>query len=76
MQHADIASALPTLTPTEKEVCRLIVGGKTICEIASILNKKPNNISTVRIHIRKKLGLATNEDLKEALLESLRMGGQ
>ena len=74
MQHADIASALPTLTPTEKEVCRLIVGGKTICEIASILNKKPNNISTVRIHIRKKLGLATNEDLKEALLESLRMG--
>ena len=74
MQHADIASALPTLTPTEKEVCRLIIGGKTICEIASILNKKPNNISTVRIHIRKKLGLATNEDLKEALLESLRMG--
>ena len=75
MQHADISAVIPTLTPTEKEVCRLIIGGKMIDEIASILNKTPNNISTVRIHIRKKLGLGTNEDLKDALLKSLRMGG-
>ena len=73
MRHASIASALPTLTPTEKEVCRLIIGGKTTIEIGSILNKTPNNISTVRIHIRKKLALAPNEDLKDALLKSLRM---
>ena len=75
MQHADISAVIPTLTPTEKEVCRLIIGGKMINEIASILNKTPNKISTVRIHIRKKLGLGTNEDLKDALLKSLRMGG-
>lgn len=75
MQHADISAVIPTLTPTEKEVRRLIIGGKMINEIASILNKTPNNISTVRIHIRKKLGLGTNEDLKDALLKSLRMGG-
>lgn len=68
MQHADISSVLPMMTPTESEVCRLIIGGKTILEIAAILNKTPNNISSVRIHIRKKLGLATNDDLKEALL--------
>lgn len=71
MQHADISAVLPTLTPTEQEVCRLIIGGKTILEIASILNKTPNNISTVRIHIRKKLGLATTDDLRESLLNAM-----
>ena len=69
MQHADISAILPTLTPTEQEVCRLIIGGKTIIEIASILHKNANNISSVRIHIRKKLGLAAGKDLREALLE-------
>jgi DNA-binding CsgD family transcriptional regulator len=69
MQHADISAVHPTLTPTEQEVCRLIIGGKTIIEIASILHKNANNVSSVRIHIRKKLGLATGKDLREALLE-------
>ena len=70
MQHANISSVLPTLTPTEQEVCRLIIGGNTIYEIASILNKTPNNISSVRIHIRKKLGLATSDDLREVLMKT------
>lgn len=70
MQHANISSVLPTLTPTEQEVCRLIIGGKTIYEIASILNKTPNNISSVRIHIRKKLGLATSDDIREVLMKT------
>lgn len=69
MQRADIATVLPTLTPTEQEVCRLIIGGKTIVEIASIMNKNTNNISTVRIHIRKKLGLTKEEDLRQVLLK-------
>ena len=69
MQRADISAILPTLTPTEQEVCRLIIGGKTITEIASILHKNANNVSSVRIHIRKKLGLAAGKDLREALLE-------
>ena len=70
MQHANISSVLPSLTPTEQEVCRLIIGGKTIYEIASILNKTPNNISSVRIHIRKKLGLAKSDDLREVLMKT------
>ena len=70
MQHANISSVLPTLTPTEQEVCRLIIGGNTIYEIASILNKTPNNISSVRIHIRKKLGLAKSDDLREVLMKT------
>lgn len=70
MKHADISATFPNFTPTEREVCRLIIGGKTIVEIAAILNKNTNNISSVRIHIRKKLGLATGKDLREALIEA------
>lgn len=68
MKNADFLTALPMLTPTEQEVCRLIVGGKSLLEIADILNKSSNNIGTVRIHIRKKLGLDKGEDLRDALL--------
>lgn len=68
MQNADISSVMPSLTPTEREVCRLIVGGKTNSEIAAILKKTSNNVSTVRIHIRKKLGLTSQDDLRETLL--------
>ena len=71
MKHADISATFPNFTPTEREVCRLIIGGKTIVEIAAILNKNTNNISSVRIHIRKKLGLATGKDLREALIEAM-----
>lgn len=70
MQLADIATVLPTLSPTEQEVCRLIIGGKSIVEIADIMNKNTNNISTVRIHIRKKLKLTKGEDLRQALLKA------
>lgn len=70
MKHADISATFPNFTPTEREVCRLIIGGKTIVEIANILNKNTNNISSVRIHIRKKLGLAIGKDLREALIEA------
>ena len=70
MKHADISATFPNFTPTEREVCRLIIGGKTIVEIAAILNKNTNNISSVRIHIRKKLGLAIGKDLREALIEA------
>lgn len=73
MKHADISATFPNFTPTEREVCRLIIGGKTIVEIAGILNKNTNNISSVRIHIRKKLGLAIGKDLREALIEATGM---
>lgn len=72
MQRADIATVLPTLSPTEQEVCRLIIGGKSIVEIADIMNKNTNNISAVRIHIRKKLKLTKGEDLRQALLKVMK----
>ncbi len=69
MKRQDMAELLPQLTPTELEVCRLIMGGKTLAEIAQIMGKKPNNIGTVRIHIRRKLKLTKGADLKEALIK-------
>ena len=65
--HERFADLCPTLTPTELEVCRLIVAGKTLNEIAGITGKNANNISSVRIHIRRKLGLKPSDDLRQSL---------
>lgn len=70
IQRADFAAKLPQLTPTELEVCRLVIVGKTLAEIARILGKSTNNISSVRIHVRKKMGLQPKDDLRQALMEA------
>lgn len=68
MEHVVIGQSFPTLTPTEQEVCRLVMKGKTLRQIANLLGKTTNNVSAVRIHIRKKLGLEGGEDLRSYLL--------
>lgn len=67
MRNVELAEALPMLSPTEIDVCRLVLQGKTKKEIATITGKTTNNVSAVRIHIRKKLGLTTEQDLQEEL---------
>lgn len=69
MRNADLTKVLPMLTPTEIDVCRLILQGKTIKKIGEQLGKTTNNVSAVRIHIRKKLGLTTDQDLREYLIK-------
>lgn len=71
MQNADVAAAFPMLSPTEADVCRLVMHGKTLKEIARLTDKTTNNISAVRIHIRKKLGLETGQDLKQFLEQNI-----
>ncbi len=65
----DLGNALPQLSPTELEVCRLILRGMTQNEIAIAMNKSLSNIGTVRGNIRKKLQLGPNEGLREVLLK-------
>lgn len=65
----DLGDALPQLSPTEVEVCRLVLKGMTQNEIANTMNKSMSNIGTVRGNIRKKLQLESNEDLREELLK-------
>lgn len=73
MENADVAKAFPMLTPTECDVCRLVIHGKTMKEIAIATGKTVNNIGAVRVHIRKKLGLKSDEDLREALIKRMKL---
>ena len=72
LQHENFAEIFPQLTPTELQVCRLVMNGNTLNDIARIMDKSTNNISTVRIHIRKKLQLKPGDDLKQYLQKAVR----
>lgn len=67
----DLSDRLPQLTPTELEVCRLVLKGMSQKEIAVAMNKSQSNIGTVRGNVRRKLGLGTNEELKDELVRRL-----
>ena len=69
-QRKEMAHRFPTLTPTELDVCRLIEQGLTLKEISIALGKSVSNVSTVRGNVRKKLGLAQDENLRSVLLEN------
>lgn len=73
MQTINIAEAFPMLSATEQEVCRLVLHGKTLSEIADLLGKNTNNVSSVRIHIRKKLGLTKEQDLRQFLMSKVKL---
>lgn len=68
-----ITQALPELSPSEREICRLILQGKKLGEICESLGKTENNVTAHRGHIRKKLGLSPQENLKEALEKRMNM---
>jgi hypothetical protein len=61
----------PELSASELEICRLILGGKKIREICAILAKSEGNITSQRTHIRRKLGIKPEENLKKVLMERM-----
>ncbi|WP_462345926.1 hypothetical protein [Coprobacter fastidiosus] len=61
-QYAD------TLTPSELLMCELILDNKNISAISAITGKSVSNITSTRSHIRNKLNLKKDENLREALL--------
>lgn len=60
-------SVLEGLTNSEREICRLILQGKTLKEICYDLKKSESNITSQRCHIRKKLNMDRGDDLKRTL---------
>lgn len=70
-QEGKIKQHFPQFTPTELAVCLHVVAGHTQKEIARILNKSENNISTVRGNIRRKLRLEKTQDLREYLVKTI-----
>lgn len=68
IETINLLSICPSLTPSEVEICKLILIGKSLKEICFILHKTPSNITSQRTHIRKKLNLAKQDDLRTSLM--------
>lgn len=61
----------PELTPSERDICRLVLQDKKLGDICRILKKSETNINSTRAHIRKKLGLQPSDRLDKALKERM-----
>lgn len=62
-------SILPMLSKGEREICRLILQGKTIAEISKMTEKSISNITCRRTHIRSKLNLEKGDNLRQVLID-------
>lgn len=62
---------LPELSKTELAICRLVLHEKKLSEMCTLLGKTKSNITCQRSHIRAKLGLNPEDDLREKLIERL-----
>lgn len=68
IETVNLLSICPSLTPSEVEICKLILIGKSLKEICFSLHKTPSNITSQRTHIRKKLNLVKQDDLRTSLM--------
>lgn len=68
IETINLLSICPSFTPSEVEICKLILMDKSLKEICSILHKTPSNITSQRTHIRKKLNLTKQDDLRTSLM--------
>jgi DNA-binding CsgD family transcriptional regulator len=59
----------PSITPAEREICSLILQGKSILGISELTGKSVSNITSTRSHIRQKLGLDKSANLKDELMK-------
>ncbi|MCI6551522.1 MAG: helix-turn-helix transcriptional regulator [Prevotella sp.] len=71
VNKVDLKTAFPSLSPSELDVCRLVLKGMSQKEIAVVMNKSQSNIGTVRGNIRRKLRLTIDDDLREALTKRI-----
>lgn len=55
------------LTNSERQICQMVLEGKSLKEICIELNKSESNITSQRSHIRKKLNLDRKDDLRREL---------
>lgn len=70
-----IEKLFPEFTPSEREICRLILQGKKLGEICMTLGKSESNINSQRTNMRRKMGLQTADNLQQKLLERLEPEG-
>ena len=68
LSNIALSDLFPQLSETELTVCRLVIKGLSMNEIADQLGKSKSNIGSVRTNIRRKLGLNTSQDLRDFLI--------
>lgn len=61
----------PELSPSELQICQLILRDKKQGEISRLLAKSASNITCQRHNIRQKLNISKDKDLKEFLTERI-----
>lgn len=66
-----IEKAFPELTPSEREICRLVLQCKKLGDICMILNKNESNVNSQRANVRRKLGMKPGDNLQEKLQQRL-----
>lgn len=66
-----IDKAFPELTPSEKEICQLILQGRKLGDICAALGKTETNVNSQRANMRRKLALRPSDNLLEALRQRL-----
>lgn len=71
-----IAQALPELTPSETDICQLILRNKKLSEVCAILGKTESNISTQRANIRRKLKMKPSDNLQQILEQRMKKRGR
>lgn len=64
-----IKRKFPEFTPSERDICRLMLQGKKLTSISQILDKSESNVSSQRANMRKKLGLKPEDKLLATLQE-------
>ncbi len=67
-----LQALFPDLTHSELEICRLIVQGKKLGDIARLLNKSTSNINTQRSNIRRKLELTAEDNLCDFIVSKIK----
>ncbi len=63
------------LSDREYQVMCLLASGQSIAQIASLLHRSPNTISTFRARILEKMGMSTNADLTRYALQNQLIAG-
>lgn len=66
-----LAEIFPTFTPSEMDIARLVIRGKSLKEVCDLLGKTESNITCQRANIRRKLGMKSNENLRKVLQEKI-----
>jgi DNA-binding NarL/FixJ family response regulator len=67
---SEVGSVVDQLSSREFEILVLLAQGKGITQIAAGLDLSPKTVSTYRLRVLQKLGLATNADLVRFAIEN------